>query len=125
MSVESDLLRRAADRLDTVVQDATAGPWYATNCEPSAKQGRVLGNYTVVHGEGQEVALVRGGWRSPDEPLPDAVFMATMHPVVATLLAEWLRVFADCVTDSPDTLDQAAAEVDSAVAVAREILGQL
>lgn len=93
------VLTRAADEIEKLAERATTAPWNADG-------------YDVTGNGGHHPVAV--GMLNP----PDCVWIATMSPVVAAPLAEWLRWTAVYARD-----DQAAAS-DSGVSTPRFMLAK-
>lgn len=109
--MSAELLRRAADRLDELTKAATPGPWVPEG-------GWSVAGPTPDGWGGGPHLIADTKWRS------DTAYIATMHPGVGKALAEWFRTFSECVVDDESLAASYFAEVDSAVDVARAILGE-
>lgn len=91
----ADQLRTAAERLRTLTEAATPGPWHVKD-EPSD------GIVAYFDAEGDFCLASHDTWRD------DAYFIAAMDPNVARLLADWLEAEAEYVTATCERADDPA-----------------
>jgi hypothetical protein len=96
-----DILRRAAAKLREATENVTPGPW----------------DWPI--GDGYVWPDRIGDPVSSSEQLPDAAYIALMHPPVALALAIWLDAEADRI-DSDRTYVFSIASYAAARAVLRE-----
>lgn len=106
--MSADLLRRAAERLEELAANTSAGPWQLIG------DWGIPNGWTAVWsaGVGQYVAENPGSTVSR----PDVQWIATLGPQIAAPLAAWLRAEAQYMKDERDDSS------DSAVQLARAIL---
>lgn len=125
------LLRRAAAHLDELAKGTTPGPWTWHTFHAVDELVHEPPTPSPVH-PWNVLKVSHEDWPAN---AADKAWMATMSPVVAAPLAEWLRAeahLADLCDARPDPIaeqlgiDQAAlAPFDSpAVALARALLGE-
>ncbi len=122
MTASSDVLRRAAEKLDQLAAETTGHRWEAVEnypgmwvvapawVEPPTKKG--VRNPPRPHG------YVASESNTGDIAEPDVRWMVTCGPQVAAPLAAWLRGHADYIAAV-----QCSADSD-ALALARAILGE-
>lgn len=96
----SETLTLAADRLDTLLADATSGPW-------------------VAHTDGLVWAQRPGDPVSGSSDVADADYIATMDPLVGRAVVVLLRHSAARVRINPDAL------IDMELILAQAILGEV
>lgn len=106
------VLTRAADQLEALAAAATPGPWhyvhtddgyamslYAVGTEPDNDSPRSFVAATLLQTGSPQVAHPAGRWSQ------DAAWIATMSPVVAAPLVEWLRLTAKSYQDHLELAD--------------------
>lgn len=105
MTSPSDELRTAATRLRSLATAATPGPWEQTG----------IGDYGWAVHFGHSAAGVET--QDSDQGRADADYIATMHPGIGTLLADWL----DTAAANAAALTWPNDFIERALAVARAI----
>ena len=113
MTTPAEELRAAAVKLRELATAATSGPWAA---DASIPYGHRVGSSD----EADWVAWT--GEHGEDGSEADAAYIASMHPGVGLMLADWL----DCEArtwDNPDDGEPVTERDEHALAVARAIGG--
>ena len=106
----AETLRAAASLMRERAEKATPGPWRA--------QSLRCGDVVVEQAGGPHlVADMPACGEHPGVRVPDADFIAGMHPAVALAVADWLDRFSD------RSYCYGPAEFDHALAIARAYLG--
>lgn len=122
---DADMLRRAGERLREVAGKATPGPWFA---EPALDDPRYLDlthPTTLPNGWTGNESFVRWHYEGPPLLASDAEYVATMQPVVALALAEWIEAHAaDLARVDRITQTDSPPDTQRALAVARVVLGE-
>lgn len=106
-------MRQAADRLDSLTENASQAPWRAFPAGRSSMANvRVQGEYGPMQGIVYRI-----------ERDADAQYIAAMHPGVGALLVKLLRATAELLDEYSDPASRSTAELLYAedLAVAREL----
>jgi hypothetical protein len=110
MTTPANEIHAAANRLLTLTEAATPGPW-------ATADGAIPHGHRVGTADETEWVAWTGAI-TEDRSEADAAFIAAMHPGVASAIAAWLQVEAFQVMHNGRT-----ATTHHALAVARQILG--
>lgn len=122
MPEPAEQMRAAAQRLRTLAEAATPGPWmHATNT--GRKDGISLVGAMANRGTGKAVAV----FAEPDvrQRAADAAYVAAMHPGVTLALAEVLEKAAADIADNPNVYAEGTRAEDwyaAELALARLVL---
>lgn len=126
--MSAETLRRAADKLEALAQDATPGPWRQHRDEAEMLwHGDQARTYAMDARPGDFTDADWAEWEKTTGQLghgdlrrsEDAAYIAAIHPGVGKALAAWLRWAADQQGTS-----RWVAIVGPAGDVARQILGE-